>query len=295
MRPGRARVRYGLAHRCRIRAARPAGRRRRVLREAAGPRRRHRHAPGPGGPAVIVAERREGFGARPVDSRAGYAPLWRSLDRNLPLAVKLLGPVVIITALAIVLGAFVVVGQTQRTTEAAYAADARAAGSGAAIKFTEARGRTQDVSTFLSYEVADEANVTGIWIVATSQPGLPVVASSNAADIGRTGLVAAANIPRVENGESFTTHETFRGQPVLETFQAVSNQPDAVLVVTSLGNEANLVDQTILWIAGAGFGAGLLEVAGLGLILEFGFLRRMRRIPIAIDSYGRGPHPQALV
>ena len=237
---------------------------------------------------MIVSDRREGSLPALGDTRAGYAPLWRNLDRNVPLRVKLAFPVVAVTILAIVIGAFIVVEQTRRATEAGYITDARAVANSAAVDFVQTAGRQQDISTDLTQIIAGEPNVIDIWIVDTSQPGGPVVASSRAMDIGATGLLESPEIAHIQSAKTFTTNETRKGQPVLETILRVADGPYAVVVLTSLAAESETVRQTVIWLVVAGTLAGLLDVAGLGLILDWGVLRRIRRVQLALASFGRG-------
>lgn len=68
---------------------------------------------------MIVSERREGSLKPELDSRAGYAPHWKALDRNVPLAVKLVLPIIAITMLGTALFGYMIVQQStpRRVTE----------------------------------------------------------------------------------------------------------------------------------------------------------------------------------
>lgn len=228
--------------------------------------------------------------SQPVDARAGYAPIWRNLDRNVPLAAKLAAPIIVITLLGTILFGFIVVGQATRATEAGYIADANAAADGAATEFAQASDRPQDMTVHLNDLVADEPNIIGIWILDLFTPGAPVVASNLPQDIGRIGLISPQEIMAAVHGQQVDTIETSQGKPVLESIQPVSGGRFAVVTLTSLVNESRLNTQTILWIAAAGFVVGLLELGGLALILKWGVMRRIRRVQAAVTSYGGSRH-----
>lgn len=239
---------------------------------------------------MTVDERTQSSPQPVVDARGRYAPVWRNLDRNVPLAAKLVVPVIVVTLLSTILFAFIVVGQTARVTEAGYIADANAAADGAATEFAQASDRPQEMSVHLSDLVADEPNVIGIWILDLFSPGTPVVASNLPRDIGKIGLIEAPEITAASHGQQVDVNETFQGKPVLETIQPVSGGRFAVKILTSLVNESTLNTQTIIWIAAAGVAVGLLELAGLALILEWGVMKRIRRVQEAVTSYGGGRH-----
>lgn len=234
-----------------------------------------------------MADGREGTLTTPVDTRAEYAPLWRNLDRNVPLGVKLTVPILLVTLLGTLVFGYTIAEQTRRATEADYIADANATAHGAAVDFSRNQGRQQDLASDLNSLIADEPNLLGVWIVDLSQPGVPVVASSDATAIGSTGRLDSSEIASIQHAGTTHSDETKNGRPVLETIQAIPGGPYAVVILSSLEGESLAIAQTVLWIALAGVIVGLLEVSGLWLILEFGVLRRIRRVQRAIASYGR--------
>lgn len=236
---------------------------------------------------MIVAERREGSLREPVDTRAGYAPLWRHLDRKVPLAVKLAGPVLPVTLLAIVAGGLIVVQQIISATEAGYVTSANAIAHAAAMDFTSQEPQQQDISGQLHDLAAGQPLNLGIWVVDILEPGTPVVASSDSTDIGRTQILESNEIATARSGGHISSTESQKGMQVLETIQPIDGGRYAVVVLTSLQAEAAVVARTIAWVVGAGLVGAILDIAGLGLILEWGVVRRIRRIERAVASYGR--------
>ena len=237
---------------------------------------------------MITAKGREGTLEPPVDKRAGYAPLWRYLDRTVPLTAKLVIPVVAVTLVGTLLFGYLIVDQLSRTTEAGYTASANATARGAASAFLQSSGQSQDVTGRLHDEITDEPSVIGVWIVDVMVPGAPVVASSQSGDVGRTDILDAHESQAERTGATLNQRETSNGQPILETVSPVTGGEFAVVVDTSLRAENEAVLQTVLWIVAVGLAIGLLEVASLTTILELGVVRRIRRVHGLVGVLGRG-------
>jgi signal transduction histidine kinase len=240
---------------------------------------------------MITAERREGT-LRPLeDRRADYSPLWRFLDRNVPLTVKLVVPVVAVTLLGTILFGYLIADQLRSTTEAGYTANATATARGAATAFLQSSGQSEDVTSRLHDEIADEPSIIGVWIVDITTPGAPVVASSQSFDIGRTDIIDASQMQAERAGVTLDARETDNGQKILETVSPITGGGFAVVVDTSLRAENEAILQMVLWIAAVGMAIVLLEVASLMAILEMGVVRRIRRINGLIGVFGRSDRP----
>lgn len=239
---------------------------------------------------MIVAERREGSLRPLVDKRAGYAPIWRYLDRNVPLGIKLIVPVLGITAIGTLLFGYLIAQQVRVATDAGYIATAHSTAHGAANSFLQTTGETQDLNGRLHDEIADQPDVTGLWIVDYSAPGAPVVASATSTDVGRADILDAHEVAAQKAGLTLDQHERANGQPILETVIPLAGGEYAVVVDTSLRTEEATILQMELWVALAGLAVGTLEVTSVIAILEAGVVRRIRRVNGLISAFGRrGP------
>src|SRR5579859_429224 len=181
-------VRHGDGLRRILRAADAPCRCGRLIREGtdAGGRAGH---PGRGqGAPMIVADQGEGGIQPEVGSRSTYAPLWRSLDRNVPLRLKLIVPVILVTLLGTGGFGFAEAIRTNNAVEAAYVESATASGRAAADAFYNTINVPPAVDQYLADLASAEPNVRGIWIVNLVLPGAPAVASSHSTSISSTGL-----------------------------------------------------------------------------------------------------------
>jgi signal transduction histidine kinase len=243
---------------------------------------------------VIRAERREGTIEPPVDRRAGYAPFWLYLDRNVPLAAKLAIPLIGVTLVGTVLFGYLIADQIRTTTESSVQVGALSRAHSGASDFVESIGQPQAINGRLHDEIADDPGVVGIWIVDLTAPGSPAVASSHSTDVGRTDVLVPQESKAVLAGATLDSRETIDGQPTLETVLPMSGGRFAVVVNTSLRGEDESILQALLWIVAVGVATGALEVAALTTILEWGVLRRIRRVNALIGRFGRDAKPLRL-
>ena len=237
---------------------------------------------------MIVADRREGGVQLEADSRSAYAPLWRTLDRSLPLGPKLILPVILVTLLGT--GAFGL-AEAQVTSNQVEASDlqsATAAGQASANAFYSTISDPGQVNQYLSDLAGAETNVRGIWIVNLTSPGEPVVASSKPFDISRTGLLDPMEVEQVEAGRLTDEKTVVAGEPMLETILPVRGHEYAVVVWTSLKAENQTVGSILISALVVGVIICLLEIAGMAVLLEFGVLRRIRRVGGAVNAFGGG-------
>jgi signal transduction histidine kinase len=236
---------------------------------------------------MIMADRREG-GIQPALATPGtVAPLWRNLDRNLPLWLKLIVPVILVTLLGT--GAF---GVTEAVTtsnqlESSYYATATAAGQASAIAFFNTISDPPKVNQYLTDVASAEGNIRGIWIVNLVELGDPVVASSSATDLGRTDLMNEQEILLAESGQVQRERQTVGGEPLLETIIPVQGDAYAVMVLTSIKAESQILQSTLVSTIVVALIICVLEIAAMGVILEAGVLRRIRTVGSAVTSFGR--------
>jgi signal transduction histidine kinase len=236
---------------------------------------------------MIFADRREGGILPEVESRSVITPVWRNLDRNVPLWLKLIVPVILVTLLGT--GGFGVAEaiQTNNQVEASYTATATANGRAAANAFYNTISDPIVVDQYLADVASAEPNVRGIWIVNLVLPGAPVIASSHPADIGSQGLLDPYETELVESGQVAHERHTVAGEPMLETFVPVKGNAFAVMVETSLKAENEALTSRLISAAVVALIICLLEIAALGVLLEAGVLRRIRRVGKAVDAFGR--------
>jgi signal transduction histidine kinase len=235
---------------------------------------------------MIMADRREG-GIQPALVTPGVvAPLWRNLDRNLPLWLKLIVPVILVTLLGT--GAFALSAtiNTNSQLEASYYAAATASGQASANAFFYTSGDPAAVNQYLKDVASSQGNVRSIWIINLALLGDPVVASSSAADIGRTDLMSDQEILLVESGQTNHEKRTVGGEPMLETVLPVKGNGFAVMVLTSLKAENQTLQSTLVSAIVVALIICVLEIAAMGVILEAGVLRRIRRVGSAVTSFG---------
>ncbi|HET9410471.1 MAG TPA: ATP-binding protein [Candidatus Dormibacteraeota bacterium] len=237
---------------------------------------------------MIVADRREGGIQPEADRRSAYAPLWRNLDRNVPLGPKLIVPVILVTLLGTGGFGFGEAVRTNNAVEATYVASATADARAAANAFYSTISDPPAVDQYLADLASAEPNIRGIWIVNLVLPGSPVVASSVPTDISDNHLVDKHEIEQVEAGQITQETETIAGEPMLETIVPVKGNAYAVVVETSLKAESETLTTTLISAAVVALIICLLEVAAMGMILETGVLRRIRRVGKAVDEFGRG-------
>jgi signal transduction histidine kinase len=236
---------------------------------------------------MIVAERREG-GIQPAAATVNkVAPLLRNLDRSLPLWLKLIVPVILVTLLGT--GAFALVETitTKTQLEASYYASATAAGQASAIAFFTTSSDPVAVNQYLKEVASAQGEVRSIWIVNLVLLGDPVVASSSAADIGRTDLMDEQEILLAESGQINHEKQTIGGEPMLETVLPVKGGAFAVVVLTSIKAENQILQSTLVSAIVVALIICVLEIAAMGVILEAAVLRRIRRVGSAVTSFGR--------
>jgi len=238
---------------------------------------------------MIVADRREGGIQPEVDSRSAYAPLWRTLDRNLPLGPKLIFPVVLVTLLGTGAFGLLQVQGADNQVEASYQASATAAAQASSSAFDRSITDPTEANPFLTDVASAEPNVRGIWIVDVGLPEHPVVASSRWSDVGHPGPIDQQDVAEISSGQATHTKRTVAGEPMLETIVPVPGNAYAVVVWTSLKAENQAATSTLISAAVVAVFICLLEAAAMAVILETGVLRRIRRVGGAVNTFGRGP------
>jgi signal transduction histidine kinase len=241
---------------------------------------------------VITADRREGTVKGDLDARADYAPLWRSLDRNIPLLAKLVIPLVTVTLAGTMLYAAVIAEQVRSSTDLGYVKDSEAAARNAAAAFARDAANPTALAIHLGDIIQNDPEIVGVWIVNGAQPGVPVVASSRGGDVGNVNLLEPDEVAGAAAGRIVEARETANGKPVLEVVLPAADGY-IVVVKTSLDAEAELVGQTVTWIVVAGIVAGLLQVATLTAILQLGVVRRARRMNDVVRAFaGKRTRPR---
>ncbi len=236
---------------------------------------------------MIVADRREGGVLPEIDNRSAIAPVWRNLDRNVPLWLKLIVPVIVVTLLGTGGLGFAEAIQTNNNVEAAYVDTATANGRAAANTFYNTISDPTGINQYLADVAGAEPNVRGIWIVNLVVPSTPVIASSRQADIGFPHLIDENESELVESGQSVHEKHTIAGEPMLEVIVPVKGNVFAVVVETSLKAESQALTSTLISAAVVALIICLLEIAAMGTLLEAGVLRRIRRVGHAVDTFGR--------
>ncbi len=180
--------------------------------------------------------------------------------------------------------------QTNNGVETSYVESASADGRAAANAFYNTISDPPAVDQYLADLASAEPNIRGIWIVNLVVPGSPVVASSRASDISSNLPLDGQEILLVESGQAVHEKQTINGEPMLETIVPVKGNAYAVVVETSLQAESETLTSTLISAAVVALIICLLEVAALGIILEAGVLRRVRRVGKAVDAFGRTTH-----
>jgi signal transduction histidine kinase len=236
---------------------------------------------------MIVADRREGgLQALPEEpgSRSG---LLRSLDRGTPLGLKLIVPVILVTIAGTATFGVLLSAQVRQNIVASGEASARRLADSGVSAFVAQKDNPSAVNYSLITFSAGEPDVLGIWVVDTRSPGYPVVASSIPTDVGREGQVAASNAMLAEAG-GLVHQRNVAGSTVLEALQPVPNTSYAVVVWISLQDENAAITSTIAWVVVVALIISAVEAGALMAILEFGVLRRVRRVGEVFDSFGIG-------
>ena len=243
---------------------------------------------------MIIAPRREGVVRDEVDSRARIPAIWRNLDRNIPLGVKLIVPVIFVTLLATGGLGVLDAAQTNNNIQASYADSASAVAESSAKAFFDTIGDPPRVTQYLDDLVSAQPNVVGIWIVNVVVPGQPVVASSTNANIDRKAVLDQGDILVIEAGHAHSEVHTVKGVRVLETVAPVQGNAFGVIVVTSLAGEDETLRSSLAWALFAALITSMLEVVALMVLLEGGVLRRVRRVAGVVESFGSKSAPKQL-
>src|SRR5581483_7104868 len=270
---------------------------RRALRGEGPAARRGAHDPRLGAREMILDERREGgvVSLNAVDPRLRIPAFWRALDRNISLGVKLIVPVVAITLIGTGAMGLIEAQQTNQEVQAKYEIAADGAADAAATAFYNSISHPEGVDSYLTDLARTMPNVQSIWVVNMVLPGQPVISSSNAEDIGRSGLLNPHEVETVEAG--LTTHEQLRAGGVdgtLETISPVRGNAYAVIVVTSLAGESGAYRTRIISALIVAVLICAVELAALIALLEGGTLRRIRRIAHVMDLFGKTVEPVRL-
>ena len=124
---------------------------------------------------MILADRREGgLQGSPVETTTGSG-LLHSLDRNIPLGIKLIVPVIVVTIAGTAAFGLLLAQQVRQNIEGTGEVNARHLADSAIGAFVAQQTNPSAVSYSLLTIVSDEPDVIGVWIVATDTPGYPVV------------------------------------------------------------------------------------------------------------------------
>jgi signal transduction histidine kinase len=236
---------------------------------------------------MIGTSRREGALHPETGARPTKESVWHALDRRTSLRLKLIVPVIAVTMLGVGLFGYFLVERTFNDADQANInkANATAHAAGAYDKVS----RTADeLDAHLANLVADDPDIIGIWVLSLSEPGDPAFASTRTTDIGRSGLITQEQLSRLRASGTVSDNETVNGRAVLVTVELVPPFNDAVVVMTNLQDESSAVLFTVSWTVAVGLGVCALEVGLLMTLLEYGLLRRVRRLHRAITAFGRG-------
>ncbi len=237
---------------------------------------------------MILADRREGGLQGPPDEKPTGIELLRNLDRNIPLGLKLIVPVMLVTIAGTAAFALLLAQQAQQNIESTSEVNARRLADAATTAFISHESDMPAVNYSLITIIADEPDVQGVWIMDTS-PVFRVVASSITSDVGRTDLVVPADVAAASGGTS-NQHRTISGAPVLQTVAIIPDTPYVVVIRTSLQSETAAITTALTWVGAAALLVSLVELGALMAILEFGVLRRIRRVADVLDSWAAGRH-----
>jgi signal transduction histidine kinase len=236
---------------------------------------------------VIFAPRREGS-LSPVDTRSDVAPLWRRLDRIVPLGVKLIVPVIAVTLAGTFLFGLLLTQSMRHNLETVYIANADASAQAASTAFYSTINDPERVNAYLADIASSQPAVNDISIIDVGLPGSPVVAGSKPSDIGRTDVVRDEDVQRVLAGQPDDTISTVHGHSVLQTIFPVMGNAYAVVIWTSLDDEDRVVANTVNLVGGVGLLICMLEIGALFAVLEFGIVRRIKRIGNLVHDFRAG-------
>src|SRR5438270_5172758 len=147
---------------------------------------------------MIVADRREG-GILDGDLAPVSRPtLWRTIDARVPLEAKVLIPLVFVTlAVSSVFGYLLDSEQESAAVSAAQGAALRVANSAVAAYLATPPGT---LDTALEATAMSQPRDTKIWVIDLLQGGAPVVAASDAGDLGKDGIATATEAASARAG-----------------------------------------------------------------------------------------------
>jgi len=147
---------------------------------------------------MIVADRREG-GILDSDLMARpRSTLWRTIDARVPLEAKVLIPLVVVTlAVSTVFGYLLDSEQESAAVSAAQAAALRVANSAVAAYLATPASA---LDSALNATAMSQPRDTKIWVIDLLQGGAPVVASSDAADVGKERVATSTEAASARAG-----------------------------------------------------------------------------------------------
>src|SRR5207237_7614266 len=208
-------------------------------------------------------------------------------DPALPLGIKLIVPVMLITIAGTASFGFLLAQQVQRNIETSDEGAARRLADSAVSSVLTQGGNPSAINYSLLSVSAGEPDVIGIWVVDARSPGYPVVASSIPSDVGKQGTVQTSHAMLAQGG-SVIGDRSVGGTQVLEAVEGVPASDYAVVVWISLANEQAAIGSTLIWVSLVALVIAAIEVGALMTILEFGVFRRIRRIGDVFDSFAVG-------
>jgi len=125
---------------------------------------------------------------------------------------------------------------------------------------------------------------TKIWVIDLLQGGAPVVAASDAADVGKDRVATSTEAASARAG--VTSQDEVQSGAWLQTVVPVPGREHAVVVQSTLAPEAEAARLSAVWIGLAVLAVCVLEVGAAMFVLEAGVMRRVRRIRAAVDDFG---------
>ena len=233
---------------------------------------------------MIVADRREG-GVLDVElAGRSRASAWQKLEARVPLEVKILIPLVVVTLASSAIFGYVFDTQQEAAAQANAGASALAVADSAVSAVAYLSADPADLQSALQTTAQSQPHETSIWIVDLIDPGKTVVAASNAGDVGRKSILTAAEADAARAGG--TMQDFVSGGQSLLTVVAIPGHIYAAVVLTSLSAEAATARTTAVWIGLAVLAVCLLEIGAAMFVLETGVLRRVRRIRATVVDFG---------
>ena len=207
-----------------------------------------------------------------------------------PLNLKLAVPVVLTTAIAALVLGSVVVGAVRAQISNVYDQQADTIAGAVQADVATRPADIDGLNLYLTNLALSRTDLISIRVHSTSA-GFPVIASSNPSEVGLTGLVETDEARAILTGSSLQNRESSRGGETLQTERPlwVGGQLFGAVVVTNSTAPEDSAIGFLSWAIAASFGAAVMVEAGfILLILNFGILRRARRMRLAIAAVEEG-------